>query len=60
MGRGVEETLIDYIKKLGKKEKKQKIIFRHLETKKNKPMLNFLTNFKSLKMVKKNIFEINT
>tara|TARA_B100000530_G_C15929811_1_gene476421 strand:+ start:1173 stop:2786 length:1614 start_codon:yes stop_codon:yes gene_type:complete len=60
MGRGVEETLINYIKKLGKKEKKQKIIFRHLETKKNKPMLNFLTHLKSLKMVKKNIFEINT
>ena len=60
MGRGVEEGLINHIKSEGKKKKIQKIVFRYLKTKKNKPMLDFLKQSKALNMLKMNTFEIKT
>tara|TARA_A100001015_G_C15002478_1_gene719162 strand:- start:26 stop:1633 length:1608 start_codon:yes stop_codon:yes gene_type:complete len=56
MGRGVEESLVIHVKKLAKKNKK-KLFFKYLKTKKNKPMLDFLKNLRTVKEIKKNLFQ---
>jgi FkbH-like protein len=57
MGRGVEESLVNHVKKQVKKDKK-KVFFKYSKTTKNKPMLDFLKNFKTMKEIKKNFFQL--
>ena len=57
MGRGVEESLVNHVKRQVKKDKK-KVFFKYSKTIKNKPMLDFLKNFKTIKEIKKNFFQL--
>jgi len=53
-GRSIEKAMLYKIIQVLKKEKKNKIVFKYLKTKKNKPCLDFLNN--NLKSERKNIF----
>jgi FkbH-like protein len=56
MGRGVEESLVNFIKNKATKDRKN-LFFRYSKTEKNKPMLDFLKKCRLLKNSKKNLFQ---